>query len=85
MPIDPAIPPTGNPGVRQAERFAAIERRLRSLETGAAFELGNVPVVAALPAPGQGPQIAPGRQGRIVMLALDSSLWKDTGTAWVLV
>jgi hypothetical protein len=77
MPIDPAIPPTGSPGVRQAERFAALERRVRSLETGAAFELGNVPVVAVLP--------APGRQGRVLMLSSDSSLWKDTGAAWVLV
>jgi hypothetical protein len=85
MPVDPRIPPTGNSGVRQAERFAALERRVRSLETGAAFELGNVPVVAARPAPGVGPLLAPGRQGRVVMLSSDSSLWKDTGSAWVLV
>lgn len=71
MPIDPAIPRTGGATERVFERLAALERRIAVLEANSAL-----PVVAALP--------AAGRAGRVVMLASDGKLYRDTGAAWIL-
>ncbi len=78
MPVNPEIPAARDPGARVAERLAAVERDLREIRSvlqGGA--VAQVPVVPVLP--------AAGRQGRVVMLATDTNLYKDTGSAWVIV
>jgi hypothetical protein len=78
MPIDPRVPPSPDPHARPFEALANLERRVKTLEAqlqGKATD--SIPVVAVLP--------PAGRQGRMMMRASDSSVWKDTGTAWVLV
>jgi hypothetical protein len=57
--------------------MAALERRVTALERqlqGGA--VSQIPTVAVLP--------VAGRQGRVLMLSTDSTVWKDTGSAWVL-
>jgi hypothetical protein len=74
---DPYVPPSANPDVRLLERISSLERTVRTLSS---FMQGGttarIPVVAALPAAGS--------QGRLLMLASDSSIWKDTGATWTL-
>ena len=78
MPVDPAIPPSADPQQRQAQKLANLESRLSALERVLqGGVLGQIAVVSALPA-GQ-------RQGRLVMLAADGVIYKDTGTVWVAV
>lgn len=75
MPVDPAGLPSRDPQERLLERLAALEREVRSLTAlvngGAA---GQIPVVQTLP--------AAGRAGRLVFLASDGKVYKDTGAAW---
>jgi hypothetical protein len=77
-PLDPNRPPSGDPGSRVADRLAALERRLRTLEgmlSGGATQ--QIPVVDNLP--------PAGRLGRLVVLAGDSRVFRDTGSSWVAV
>jgi hypothetical protein len=77
-PADPRRPPAGTPQERSSERIAALERRIRNLESylnGGAVQ--QIPVVAALP--------AAGRKGRAVILDSDSKLYRDNGSSWVLI
>ena len=78
MPIDPAQPGAASADGRMAERLAALERSVRVLESylqGGA--LGRVPVVDSLPPAGS--------VGRVYMLSGDLLLYRDTGSAWLLV
>lgn len=75
MPIDPAIPPAGTPDARLADRVAQLERQLRALEQFLAGGGVQIPVVTALP--------TAGRQGRLLILASDGKIYKDSGAAWV--
>jgi hypothetical protein len=76
MPLDPRVPLPDDPMSRFADRIAGLERELRDLKQ---FMQGGVtaqiPVVAALP--------AAGRQGRLLMLASTSAIYKDNGSSWV--
>jgi hypothetical protein len=77
-PIQPGRPPATSHDARVAERLAALERRVRTLE--AYFSGGStqqVPLVQSLP--------SPGRKGRLVMLAGDGKVYRDTGAAWTAV
>jgi len=63
--------------MRPYESLSNLERRVKTLEAqvqGKATD--SIPVVAVLP--------TAGRQGRVLMLSSDSTVWKDTGSAWVL-
>jgi hypothetical protein len=78
MPVDPRVPPSPDPRARPWEALSNLERLVKTLEAqlqGKATD--SIPVVAVLP--------AVGRQGRVLMLASDSTIWRDTGTAWTLV
>jgi len=78
MPVDPSLPPSIDPERRRAGNLGDLNRRLSILESflqGGA--LGQIAVVDALP--------PAGRQGRILMLASTSAIYKDTGVAWTLV
>lgn len=78
MPVDPAAPPPSTEAARLADRIGQLERQVRNLTS---FMQGGVtaqiPVVSSLP--------PPGRQGRILMLASTSAVWKDDGASWSLV
>lgn len=78
MPVDPAAPPPSTEAARLADRIGQLERQVRNLTM---FMQGGVtaqvPVVSSLP--------PAGRQGRVLMLASTSALWKDDGASWSLV
>lgn len=80
MALKPGIPDPINrdPLQKAYARIADLERRVANLERmlngGAASQL---PVYSALP--------TAGRQGRIVILATDGKIYRDTGAAWVAV
>lgn len=76
MPLDPAIPPALDLTQRLQQRIADLEFRLRAIEAYMqGGSVGQIPVVAALP--------AAGRIGRLLMLSTDQHVYKDTGAAWV--
>ena len=77
MPVDPAIPPAGSGEQRLQERVAQLERRLAALEQFLSGGGVQIPVVSALP--------THGRQGRLLILASDGQIYKDTGSAWTVV
>ncbi len=72
---DPFAPLNPEPGAQVWQRLAALERKLRELETSTVA--AAIPVVAALP--------AAGREGRVMKVSGNPSLWLDTGAAWVAV
>ena len=76
-PINPGQPPPGTIEARTAQRLAALERRLKTLEgllSGGSSQQ-PAPVVGSLP--------TAGRLGRQVILASDGKLYRDNGASWV--